>query len=314
MYHILWYFFLYAFFGWCTEVSYAALNTGRFVNRGFLNGPVCPVYGFGALIVLTLLSPLKDYFVLLFFGSVLLTSALEWLTGFLLEKLFHQRWWDYSEQPFNLNGYICLKFSIAWGIACLCVVNIIHPSVTFLIHLIPQTLGWIILSLFGVFMAIDLIATVRTVTRFNLHLKEIEEAAALIREASNEFGESLADRVLDAAEKGADLKDTLDNWKEDLDARWDEFSLDAQMEFAELQEDITLLRDSLAEKRAAAELARAERRAQLLERAKTFRDALDFPVSGQHRLLRAFPGLRSTHHAQALEHLRRRLGHRDKKD
>ena len=83
LYQFLWIFFIYAFLGWCTEVSYAALNTGKFVNRGFLNGPVCPIYGFGVVIVLACLTPLKGNFVLLFLGSVVLTSALEWITGFL---------------------------------------------------------------------------------------------------------------------------------------------------------------------------------------------------------------------------------------
>ena len=81
MYQFLWIFFAYAFLGWCTEVCYAALVTGRFVNRGFLNGPVCPIYGFGVVIVLLFLEPLKHNLLLLFLGSVLLTSALEWLTG-----------------------------------------------------------------------------------------------------------------------------------------------------------------------------------------------------------------------------------------
>ena len=88
MYQFLFIFFVYAFLGWCTEVSYAALVTGRFVNRGFLNGPWCPVYGFGVVIVLAFLEPLKSNLLLLFLSSVVLTSALEWATGFVLEKYF----------------------------------------------------------------------------------------------------------------------------------------------------------------------------------------------------------------------------------
>ena len=94
-YELLWIFFVYALLGWCTEVSYAALVTGKFVNRGFLNGPVCPIYGFGAAIIFLCLEPLKQNLLLLFLGSVLLTSLLELAAGFVLEKLFHQRWWDY---------------------------------------------------------------------------------------------------------------------------------------------------------------------------------------------------------------------------
>ena len=83
MYLLLWIFFVYAFLGWCTEVSFAALTSGRFVNRGFLNGPVCPIYGVGVVIVLFFLDPLRGNTFLLFLGSVLLTSLLEWVTGFV---------------------------------------------------------------------------------------------------------------------------------------------------------------------------------------------------------------------------------------
>ena len=93
-------------------------------------------------ILLAFLEPLKSNLLLLFLGSVVLTSALEWATGFVLEKIFHQRWWDYSDQPFNLNGYICLRFSIAWGLACLFVVKLLHPSVLLVIRLVPRGLGW----------------------------------------------------------------------------------------------------------------------------------------------------------------------------
>ena len=116
MYYLLWFFFIYAFLGWCTEVCFVALKTGTFVNRGFLNGPVCPIYGFGALVVLTALEPLRDHLLLLFLGSMALTSLLEYLTGLLLEKLFYQRWWDYSDEPFNVGGYICLRFSLIYVI------------------------------------------------------------------------------------------------------------------------------------------------------------------------------------------------------
>ena len=210
LYRFVWMFFIYAFLGWCTEVSYAALVTGKFVNRGFLNGPVCPVYGFGAVIVLAALTPLAGNLLLLFLGSMALTSALEWLTGFALEKLFHQRWWDYSDQPFNLNGYICLRFSVAWGFACLFVVKLLHPTVLLFIRLIPKILGVVLLALMGAVMAADLAATVSAVVKLNRRLEQIDELAARIKEASNEFGENLADRVLEAAEVGA-------GWKEDLD-------------------------------------------------------------------------------------------------
>ena len=94
IYEVLWIFIIYAFIGWCVEVSYAALDRGIFVNRGFLNGPYCPVYGIGVLIVIIVLTPLKNNLLLLYFGSLLLTTILEFLTGLILEKVFHNKWWD----------------------------------------------------------------------------------------------------------------------------------------------------------------------------------------------------------------------------
>ena len=112
IYELLWLFFIYAFFGWCIEVVFCGLNEGHFINRGFLNGPVCPIYGVGGVIVVLCLTPIKDNIFLLFVGSALLTSILELITGFALDKIFHARWWDYTDMPFNIGGYICLKFSI----------------------------------------------------------------------------------------------------------------------------------------------------------------------------------------------------------
>ena len=168
LYLTLWIFFVYAFLGWCTEVGYAALRTGRFVNRGFLNGPVCPIYGFGMVIVLFTLEPLAENILLLFLGSVVLTSALEWITGLVLEKLFHQRWWDYSDEPFNVGGYICLRFSLMWG-GGLPVCGENHPPRCCVGHPGAAASGGmgVLLAVFAAVMAVDLAATVRTIARMN---------------------------------------------------------------------------------------------------------------------------------------------------
>ena len=293
MYQFLWIFFAYAFLGWCTEVCYAALVTGRFVNRGFLNGPVCPIYGFGVVIVLLFLEPLKHNLLLLFLGSVLLTSALEWLTGFVLEKLFRQRWWDYSDEPFNLGGYICLRFSIAWGLACLFVVKIIHPTVLLAIRLIPRPVGLVLLGIMGLVMAVDLAATVRTIAKINRRLSQIDELASKIRDASNEFGESLADKVLEAAERGSD-------WREEMEGRREELGESLSRRRAELREEMADRREEMAQRRQALSNELEAFRARLQE-------LMDERNFGQRRLLRAFPRMRSTTHRQALERLRRRM-------
>ena len=310
MYLFLWIFFIYAFLGWCTEVSFAALVSGRFVNRGFLNGPVCPIYGFGVVIVLACLTPLKGSFLLLFLGSVLLTSLLELVTGFALEKIFHQRWWDYSNEPFNLGGYICLRFSIAWGFACLFVVDILHPTILLLIRLVPHTLGWVLLAIFGAAMAVDLAATVRTIAKINRRLSQIDELAAKIKDASNEFGENLADKVLDAAEKGSDLKEDLDDLAEELAMRRAEF----QEDLNEFRDNLDEIKDDLLQRRAVRQFQKEQYKASVKDQLQEWRDSLqdlmDGETFGQRRLLNAFPQMRSTDHKQALEYLRRRIEQR----
>ena len=104
LYHILNWFFIYSFLGWVCESTYCSLGERRWINRGFLAGPVCPVYGFGAVIVVTLLTPFAYSIPLLFLTGMAATSALEYLTGFLLETLFHTKWWDYSKRRFNIRA------------------------------------------------------------------------------------------------------------------------------------------------------------------------------------------------------------------
>lgn len=296
LYHLLWFFFVYACLGWCAEVCYAATKTGKFVNRGFLNGPWCPVYGFGVVIVLGCLNPLSGSLPLLFLGSVILTSALEWLTGFALEKLFHQRWWDYSDEPFNLTGYICLRFSLMWGFACLFVVKLFHPTVALAVDLLPRPLGWVLLAGLCAALGVDLAATVSAIAKLNRRLALLDELAGRIRSASDDIGEDLAERVLDAAEKGAD-------WKEDLDELADRL---AQRKAA-LADGLDDLREDLQDR---AEDRRAQSRRQLQEWKRSLQELLDKNSRGQRRLLRAFPSLRSVDHRAALERLRRRLDRR----
>ena len=106
LYFIALYFFVYGFLGWCTEVAFAAWKEHRFVNRGFLNGPICPVYGIGVTLVVHFLSPYRSNLIILYITSTILVTALEWLTGFILERVFHNKWWDYSNMPLNLKGHV----------------------------------------------------------------------------------------------------------------------------------------------------------------------------------------------------------------
>lgn len=323
-YLILWYFFVYAVLGWCAEVSYAALRTGHFVNRGFLNGPVCPIYGVGVVVVILLLTPVRENAFLLFACSVVLTSALEWLTGFVLEKLFHQKWWDYSEMPYNLNGYICPMFSVLWGIACLLVMDVIHPMVAGLVERIPHLVGLVLLGVFSAVFLADLAATVATMVGLNRQLRQLEDLAGRIRAASNELGENLSAGVLTLTEKSAEVREDLSERGAEFTERLTEVRDDLSERGAEFTERLTDLREDLSDRKAARDQEQAQRRqareaalkrreAALAELKAANEELLSTYRFGQRRLLKAFPHMTSTRYAAAVEELRARLDRRSRR-
>lgn len=205
-YDLLWYFTIYSFLGWCSEVIFATVTTGKFVNRGFLNGPVCPIYGFGMSLVLLVLLPFSDNIPLLFIGGALLTSAIELVGGWALKKFFHTTWWDYSNQPFNLGGYICLKFSILWGLCVVVVIRIVHTAIASLVHWIPFTLGAILVGIFIALFITDTIVTVLTIRKLNEKLTVINDMSARLRKESDAISNGLGRLTLLADEKITEQK------------------------------------------------------------------------------------------------------------
>lgn len=142
-------FLVYSFFGWICETLFCSIAAKKFINRGFLTGPFCPIYGFGATMVLLLFSGMRDHWVLLFLCSVVVTSALEYLTSFVLEKVFHLSLWDYSHRRWNLHGRICLRNSLLFGVMSLLMVEVIHPHVVGFLLSLPETfllLGFLVLA------------------------------------------------------------------------------------------------------------------------------------------------------------------------
>ncbi len=126
---LIWTFTIYSFLGWLTEVTYCSLKRKKFTNRGFLFGPFCPIYGFSFVLVIWLLSPFRNNLILFFLGAIIVTSFVEYFTGVILELLFKTQWWDYSKRAFNLNGKVCLRFSLYWGVLCTLIIKLIHPLI-----------------------------------------------------------------------------------------------------------------------------------------------------------------------------------------
>ena len=237
IYQAVWIFIIYAFLGWCSEVAFAAVNKGKFVNRGFLNGPVCPIYGVGMLIVVLCLWNLRDRPLLLFLGSALLTTALEFVTGFVLERFFHDKWWDYSDMPFNIKGYVCLKFTILWGLAASFIIGAIHRFIYMLIEKTPFVLGAILLAVFSAAFIADFIVTLTALVKLPKKLKAMAEAERALRAVSDKIGENISDTTIAAKEKGEALaeenKPRLEELKAEYEKKKKEFSAKLERNFVQ---------------------------------------------------------------------------------
>ena len=226
-------FLIYAFLGWCVEVCFVAVTSGQVVNRGFLNGPVCPIYGVGMLGVLLLLEPLANHLGLLFLLGMILCSVVEFLGGWIMEKIFHTRWWDYSDRPFNLNGYICLGISLLWGLSVAFVVRLVHPLIFSLVCLIPHLLALILtIVLYALFLA-DFIVTLVTIIGMKKRLGEMEKVAEALHTVGDNISQRLgtsalaADARLDelketSQEKMAENKERMEAALEARQQKWDE--------------------------------------------------------------------------------------------
>ena len=190
------------------EVSFQAVKTGRFINRGFLNGPLCPIYGFGALGVIYFLTDIgKTNKLILFFGSVFIATALELVGGFLLEKIFHKKWWDYSEMRFNLGGYICVEFSILWGLACFVLYEAVHPLIQRLFAFLnPKFIFYIDIILLIIF-AVDMVQTILTLVGLNKKFKKLNAASQDIRGVSDDIGKRVYERTMKVKSKKEEIED-----------------------------------------------------------------------------------------------------------
>lgn len=231
-------FFTYAFLGWCVEVVYCGLSEGHFINRGFLNGPVCPIYGVGGVLVVLCLTPISGNIIALFIGSAILTSVLELITGFALDKIFHARWWDYTDMPFNIGGYICLKYSVYWGLVCIALMRGIHPVIMRFVNAVPRVLGVVLLCVFAVVLIVDIVITVITVTKLTKRIELMDDIAKRIRAVSDKIGEGVYDGAVKVKDKGEEIlkSDEAKEWLEKGDAIKDELREKYEREIKELRE------------------------------------------------------------------------------
>ena len=255
------------------EVVYAAVKEHKLVNRGFLCGPICPIYGFGmvGLVYSVQLIPLPDSgsmsAVSIFFIGMVLTTAIELVGGWVLYKLYHIRWWDYSKMKYNLGGYICPQFSLLWGLGSVLMIKVVHPLLARGSNPMPFRVMLILDIVLLIIFVVDVIVSSAAAIGLNKYLSEIDELRARLRVTS--------DKLTTVLGTGAMTADTV----------LDEQKL--QLALAKLEG-----RENAAELRAEATARVAELREKLA--------AVDRHPLSTRRLLRAFPDMKSLNYAETL--------------
>ncbi|CAM4176821.1 putative ABC transporter permease [Erysipelothrix aquatica] len=203
------YWIIYSFIGWILETVYCSILSGKFEERGFLNGPLVPIYGFGAMIILATLLPYAFNPVLVFLLGLILTSSLEYLTSYIMEKAFKMRWWDYSEMFMNINGRVCLLNSTMFGALSLILVEYIHPVIVALIaNISMEYLNYIAIALFAL-VIIDFIASLRATLNLQSRLFELNNIKYEIEKLKSKLEGSYEIRLKELNDSYDTLKATF---------------------------------------------------------------------------------------------------------
>lgn len=315
---ILWYFIIYSIMGWVAEVVYQAVHRGEIINRGFLNGPVCPIYGFGAIFIFSAYDFIEsmiqgDINIYIDFAiGVFLATVLELFAGWALHRLFHARWWDYSDRKFQFHGYICLEFSLIWGFAATFVRELVQQGIERMVSHFPQgTWGVILLSVIYLIYMTDTVITVITVNNLNKRLHEIDVLSKQL-DSMEEFGkdlrkmsDSMSERIggntlknvqklgesqVQAALAKAELHDTIEEKRLESEKKLNE----ARKRFDEnVKEGYKRYEDSREEYR---------------ERIKELQDRLmTGKWFGSYRLFKAFPTMKHENYSDVIDDIKESL-------
>ncbi len=194
-YEICWFFFIYSFIGWCAEVCAAAIYKRKFINRGFVSSPFCPIYGTGAAAFTVFLPELRGNLFFLFLGGVILASFIEFATGALLEKVFHRKWWDYSGIRFNFEGYICLKYSALWGVFAILLIYFVNPFLASVVSLLPRLIGIPLLWVLSALLILDAFGTALAIRGMQKKLQQLSQLTEGMEQLSGILENAITRRI-----------------------------------------------------------------------------------------------------------------------
>ncbi len=188
IYQLILMFFIYSFGGWIVEVIFCRLfDTHKFVNRGFLTGPICPIYGFGAIFVVIFLTKYMSSPIVLYFMSIVIASILEYTTSYIMEKVFKNRWWDYSQYKYNINGRICLETMIPFGFLALFMMYILNPFILSTLDTMPDNIikysaiTLSILTIIDIILSFNIIITLKNISS-NIRCDSTEAITKKVKE------------------------------------------------------------------------------------------------------------------------------------
>lgn len=213
-------FFIYGFFGWIFETTYVSVRKRKFVNRGFLRGPILPIYASGAIIMLFASIPFEGNLMATFFAGMAAATILELVVGLVMESIFKVKYWDYSNQKFQFKGVICLSSSIAWGFLTLFLTEVIHKPIEKMMFQIPQVAEYILAAVLGIIFVTDTVISVKAA----LDLKEMLEKMTAMRKELEEMQEQFLeaatekkDTILKAASQRKErFMERIEDYREEL--------------------------------------------------------------------------------------------------
>lgn len=184
-------FFIYAMIGWIIESTFVSIKSKKFINRGFLIGPYCPIYGYGALAITLYLEQYKNNIITVFILCVVICAILEYITSYIMEVLFKTRWWDYSTKKFNLNGRICGENAILFGLGGIIVIYFINPFLITLLNKIPKNILLILSIISFIIFLTDTIVSLNIVKRFKKTITNID----LKKDSTQEFSKMVRETI-----------------------------------------------------------------------------------------------------------------------
>ena len=308
-------FYLYCFLGWCFESTVVSVQQRHFVNRGFLRGPMLPIYGFGATILLHVSLPLYNRPAALFLASMAAATVFEYAVGVIMEKLFKVKYWDYSEHRFQFQGRICLQSSLCWGFLGLILARVIHPPVEWIVAGLPFVLLIVVDILFTAAFAGDVAVSVRTALDLAKLLEELDELRAQGAQLRQELSESalvrltnLSYRVDEArgefAERMDDAREKLDDMRESAGDAYDQLTETAKVQLTNLSYRVDEARGEFAEK---ADNVKEQILARLDELRRRFDTRADSLGRTRKSMLRGNPTARSPQYDDVLQRLKKEL-------